>query len=367
MNSDLPDISFDRKFVRNMVESGLRIGLVFILLYLTYDIVRPFVTPILWGGIIAIAAFPLTARFERWLGGRRGLAATLVTLLMILVLLVPFYKVSEALLTGARSLTEQFQSGQLELPGPRESVKSWPLVGTRIYDAWTYAHDNLSEAVTKLAPQLKSFAAGGAAAVGRGLASMLMLLLALLIAGGFMAYAEPCQRVAYQLCVRLGGFRPGGEWASMVVATVRNVLQGIVGVAVIQAGLCAIGLFVMGIPGAPIWSALILLLGVAQLPIVLVVAPVIIYAFNAYDTTAAVVFTLWMLAAGFSDTFLKPLMMGRGLAIPMPVILMGAIGGLIAAGVIGLFIGAVVLSIWYKLFQLWLEQADSEGDGAGLA
>jgi len=358
MEPGAPDISFDRKFVRNMMESGLRIGLVFILLYLTYDIVRPFVTPIAWGGIIAIAAFPLTRQMEGWLGGRRRVAASLVTVLMILVLVVPFYSVSEALVAGGKSLTAQFQAGQLELPGPPESVRSWPLVGERFYQGWSYAHDNLREVATKLAPQLKSFAAQGVSAVGRGLASIVVLLVSLLIAGAFMAYAEPCERMARQFCIRLGGRSPGGDWAPMIVKTIRSVLQGIVGVAVIQAGLCAIGLFVMGIPGAPIWSALILLLAVAQLPTILVVAPIIIYAFSAYGTTSAILFTVWMMAAGLSDNVLKPLLMGRGLDIPMPIILVGSIGGMIASGVIGLFVGAVILSVWYKLFQLWLEQTE---------
>jgi predicted PurR-regulated permease PerM len=183
-----------------------------------------------------------------------------------------------------------------------------------------------------------------------------MFVVSLIIAGGFMAYAETSASAAHRLFVRLGGQNPGGEWAPMCVATVRSVLQGVVGVAAIQAGLCAIGLFSLGIPGAPIWSALILLLAIAQLPTVIVIAPIVVYAFSHYQTTPAIIFTIWMAVAAVSDTFLKPLLMGRGLGIPMPFILMGAIGGMIAAGIIGLFAGAVVLAIWYKLFNSWLEQ-----------
>ena len=136
----------------------------------------------------------------------------------------------------------------------------------------------------------------------------------------------------------------------------RSVLQGVVGVAVVQAILCAIGLVVMGIPAAAIWSAIILFLAIAQLPAIIVIGPIIAWAYGNYDGTSATIFTVWMLLAGFSDAVLKPILMGRGLDIPMPVILIGAIGGMIAAGIIGLFAGAVVLSIWYKLFGAWLEQ-----------
>ena len=153
------------------------------------------------------------------------------------------------------------------------------------------------------------------------------------------------------------GGSPGGEWAALCVATVRSVLQGVVGVAVVQAILCGIGLFAIGIPGAPIWTAIILFLAIAQLPAILVVLPCIIWAFGgSVDTTSATIFAVWMMFAALSDNVLKPLLMGRGLDIPMPVILLGAIGGMIASGIIGLFAGAVVLSIWYKLFKEWLQQ-----------
>jgi predicted PurR-regulated permease PerM len=171
-----------------------------------------------------------------------------------------------------------------------------------------------------------------------------------------MAYAEAAGAAAHRLFTRLGGLHPGGEWAELSVATVRSVLQGVVGVAVIQATLCAIGMFVMGIPGAPVWSAIILFLAIAQLPPLIVVGPMIAYAYGSYEATSATIFTIYMLVAGFIDTPLKPLLMGRGLDIPMPVILIGAIGGMLASGIIGLFEGAVILSILYKLFTAWLEQ-----------
>jgi len=127
-------------------------------------------------------------------------------------------------------------------------------------------------------------------------------------------------------------------------------------VAVIQTTLIAIGLFVAGIPGAPLWSAIILVLAIAQLPALIVVAPIVVYVWSTADTTTAVIFTVYQMLAGASDNILKPILMGRGLDIPMPVILVGAIGGMMMYGIIGLFIGAVILSILYKLFGLWLAQ-----------
>ncbi|MEH6583135.1 MAG: AI-2E family transporter [Halioglobus sp.] len=356
METNEPDTSFDKLFVRNMLESALRIGLVFILLALTYDIIEPFMIPMVWGGIIAIAAFPMVRWLEQRLGGRRGLAASLISLGFILVLVIPCFMLTESLLGSAKAISANLNDGGLKIPPPPAKVAEIPLIGEKTFEAWSLATNNVEAALRQVQPQLKALLSKTLAAIGSGLGGVLMFVISLLIAGGFMTYADSTGAAAHTFFVRLAGPKPGGEWASLCVATVRSVLQGVVGVAVIQALLCAIGLFVMGVPAAAVWSAIILFLAIAQLPPIIIIGPIIAWAFGNYDGTSATIFTIWMLLAGFSDTVLKPMLMGRGLDIPMPVILIGAIGGMIASGIIGLFAGAVVLSIWYKLFGAWLEQ-----------
>lgn len=350
------DTRYDPRFVRNMIESFLRIGLLLLLLIWSYDIIRPFTLPILWGAIIAMAAFPLVRWLQPRVGNRRGLAAGIVTVAFILLLAIPTWQVTDALVGSIRNLATGMEAGELQVPPPPDGVAEWPLVGERIFDYWSQANQDLEALLQNAAPQIKQVSSGLFRKIGGSLLSVLMFVVSLIIAGGFMAYAEPCSEAAHRFFVRVGGLKPGGEWAPLVVATVRSVLQGVVGVAVIQTVLCVIGLSVMGIPGTPIWSAIILFLAIAQLPPLIVIAPLIGYAFTAYDSTPAIIFSVWMLLAGASDTFLKPLLMGRGLDIPMPVILIGAIGGMVSSGIIGLFAGAVVLSIWYKLFREWLGQ-----------
>jgi predicted PurR-regulated permease PerM len=356
MESNETDTRFDRLFVRNMMESALRIALVFILLILTYDIIKPFLIPLIWGGIIAIATFPATRWLEQRLGGKRGLASSLMALAMIMALVVPCFLLTESLLTTVKSAATALDEGSLEIPPPPANIADIPLVGERIYSAWSLAESNLEASLTQVQPQIKAMTAKILAAIGSGLIGVLMFVVSLLIAAGFMTYADSSGAAAHRFFERLAGPKPGGEWASLCVATVRSVLLGVVGVAVIQALLCAVGLFFMGIPAAAVWSAIILFLGIAQLPAIIVIGPIIAWAYSQYDGTSATIFTVWMLLAGFSDTVLKPMLIGRGLDIPMPVILIGAIGGMISSGIIGLFAGAVVLSIWYKLFATWLEQ-----------
>jgi predicted PurR-regulated permease PerM len=356
MDNPQPDTRYDRLFVRNMVESALRIGVLLILFVWTYDIIKPFVVPLLWGGIIAIAAFPLTRFLQGKLGGRRGMASTIVTLSFIVLLVAPCYLVTESLLGTVQSFSANMEDGGLTIPPPPAKVAEWPVVGEKVYTGWALANENIEAAVAQVQPQIKAVISKVLKSIGSGLVGVLMFVVSLIIAGGFMTYAETAGGAIHAIFIRLGGGQPGGEWASMSVATVRSVLSGVVGVAVIQATACAIGLFVMGIPGAPVWAAIILFLAIAQLPPLIIVAPIIAYAYSAYDGTAATIFTVYMLVAGIIDTPLKAMLMGRGLDIPMPVILLGAIGGMVASGIIGLFAGAVVLSIWYKLFMAWLEQ-----------
>ena len=356
MENQTQDTGFDPLFVRNMVESSLRIGLLLLLLIMSYDIIKPFTIPILWGAVIAMAAFPLVKWLEPKLGGRRGLAATLVTLLFILALVIPTWSVTEATLGGLKKLTVALEAGDLQVPPPPAKVESWPLIGEKLFTAWSSANNDLEAFLHNNSAQIKELSGSLLKRIGGSLMGVLMFVVSLIIAGGFMTFAESCGEAANRFFVRVGGLSPGGEWAPLTVATVRSVLQGVIGVAIIQTILVSIGLFVAGVPGAPIWSLVVLFLAIAQLPPLIVLLPIMAYVFSTADTTTAVIFTVYQLVAGASDSFLKPLLMGRGLDIPMPVILIGAIGGMIMSGIIGLFIGAVVLAIWYKLFGLWLEQ-----------
>jgi predicted PurR-regulated permease PerM len=356
MEKPTPTPSFEPLFVRNMIESTLRIALLLTLLLYTYEIIRPFTTPILWGAIIAMAAFPLVKWLQPKVGGRRGLASSLVTLLFIAALVAPAWTVTDAGLGGLKKLSAGLESGELRIPPPGPKVKNWPIVGEQLFASWSSASSDLERFLHSNSKQIGELSGKLLKRIGGSVLGVLMFVVALFIAGGFMTYAESCGDAARRFFVRVGGPDPGAAWAPMIVATVRNVLQGVIGVAIIQTVLVSIGLFVGGIPGAPIISAIVLVMAIAQLPLALLLIPVVAYAFSIMEPTWAIVFSVYMAVAGFSDSFLKPIMMGRGLDIPMPIILFGAIGGMIMSGIIGLFVGAVILSIVYKLFGLWLLQ-----------
>lgn len=347
-----------REVVATALEATVRIGILVLLAAWCFSIVRPFVIPIAWGVIIAVSAHSGYVRLRRLLGGRGGLAATLLVILGLVLLMVPAVMLSETLVDAAKGLAKGFEEGTFALPPPPESVRDWPLVGEGLSNFWAQASENLASTVAMLAPQLK--AVGGwllSTAAGASF-GLLQFVMAIIIAGVFLANSEAGGAFTRALAARLAGER-GVDFARLAEATVRSVTRGILGVALIQSVLAGIGFLAIGIPGAGLWALLCLLLSTVQIGIVPITLPIVVYVLATADTVPAVVFVIWSIFVGTIDNVLKPILLGRGVGVPMAVIFVGAIGGFISSGIIGLFVGSVVLVLGYKLFLAWLH--DFEG------
>jgi predicted PurR-regulated permease PerM len=345
----------DDVFMKRTVEVAIRIGVIAGLIAWCFIIARPFLVPIIWGAIIAVAVFHGYDRLQAGLSGGRITAAVLVTLSMLVLLAVPSVLLGESLVSGAGNVVNSFQTGELYIPPPPDSVAGWPLIGEPIAKIWTLASENLEEALRQTSPLLKGFGAWLlSAAAGAGLA-LLQFVLAILIAGAFLANSGAAGRMTQAVAIRLAGER-GLEFARVAERTVRSVASGILGVALIQALLAGLGFLVAGVPAAGLLTLICLLFGVIQLGVVIVLIPVVIYLFSAADTVTAVGFLIWAILVTPVDNILKPLLLGRGVDVPMLIIFVGAIGGFLNAGIIGLFIGAVILALGYKLFRAWLAQ-----------
>jgi predicted PurR-regulated permease PerM len=347
--------SNDKLFVARALEAAIRIGLVALLLYWCFKIGQPFIETIIWGIVIAVAIHPGYDRLKSALGGRGRLAATLITLFALIVLLVPTYMLSDSLINAVQEYSANIDKGTLRVPPPPESVRSWPVIGEPLHTFWNLASNNLAAALSKITPQLKKFGIpllSTAAGAGVGI---LKFVVSIIIAGVLLANAVGGGRAARTIARRLTG-EQGTKAVELAEATVRSVTLGILGVAVIQTLLAGLGFLVVGVPGAGLWALLVLILAVVQLPTILILGPIIVYVFATASTVIAVMFAIWSLLVGMSDAFLKPLLMGRGVDVPMLVIFIGAIGGFIASGIIGLFVGAIILALGYKLFLLWLNE-----------
>lgn len=354
MNKSYPP-SDDKAFLNRAIETAIRIGLVAIIAVWCFQIVQPFIVPGVWGVIIAVAVYPGYRRLGTALGERHGLAATLFAVLMLVLLIIPAVLLTGTLVDGAQWLAEGLRTGTLSVPPPPESVSRWPLIGENLHRFWTEASQNLEATLRTIGPQFKALGSWLlSAAAGAGL-TILQFVLAVIIAAVLLAHASGSEHVAQVIAARLVGDR-GVEFTHLAEATVRSVTRGILGVALIQSLLAGLGFLAAGVPGAGLWALFCLLLSVIQIGIFPVSIPILIYVFTTADTLTAVAFMIWILLVGALDNVLKPILLGRGVEVPMAVIFLGAIGGFLSSGIIGLFVGAVVLVLGYKLFLAWLNE-----------
>jgi predicted PurR-regulated permease PerM len=350
-----PEPLSDKIFVRRAVEAAIRIGLVALLVAWCFQIVRPFIVPVVWGIIIAVAAHPSYRRLESILGGRRTIAATLFTLLMLILLIGPTVMLAGTLVEGAQGLAADLTDGTLSIPAPPESIGSWPIIGEPLERFWRLALVNLGAALGEIRPQIAAFGRWLLATVAELGLGILQFVIAIIIAGVLLPNAQGGGDAARAIASRLAGER-GPDYAELGQATVRSVARGILGVALIQSLLAGLGFLAVGVPGAGFLALVCLLLAVVQIGPAVVLLGTVIYVFSTADTSTAVIFSIWSIFVALIDNALKPILLGRGVRVPMVVIFVGAIGGLLASGIIGLFVGSVVLALSFTLFNAWLKE-----------
>jgi predicted PurR-regulated permease PerM len=342
-------------FVSNALEAFIRIGVVSLLAVWCFKIGRPFIQIILWGIIIAVALRPTHRKIQSMLNDRGKLAATLITLFALLLFIQAGVMLSGTLLDGAKQVSIKIKEGTLVVPPAPQSVKTWPIIGKPLHQAWSLASVNLKDTLASFTPQLSAFSQWLLANAARSGVAILKFMVSIVIAGILLVKADSGYKAAQAIGRRLAG-EGGVELVDLAGSTLRSVTKGIIGVAVIQSLLAGLGFFAAGVPGAGLWALLVLIIAVAQVPTFLVLGPIILYVFSTASMVTAVLFTVWSIFVGLCDNFLKPILLGRGVQVPMIIVFIGAIGGFISSGIIGLFIGAIVFVVGYQLFLAWLHQ-----------
>lgn len=344
----------DRIFSYRAVETSIRIGLIALLAVSCFQVVRPFVQTIIWGIILAIAIHPVYVRLVRALGGRERLSAAVLVLVSLLLLIVPLVMITTGLIESATELAGKLHEGEIAVPPPPVAVADWPIFGGRLHDLWTTASLSFDVALRQVIPHL----AAGHRVLSAGL-GIVMFALSIVIAGVLLSYSDRATNSAHRIARRLAPER-GDELVALTGATVQSVTHGILGVASIQAFLAGIGMLAVGVPVAGLWALLVLFVTVLQIPGLVVLGPIIVYVFATSSITVAILFCVWALAVSLSDNVLKPILLGRGVDVPTLVIFVGTIGGFILGGIIGLFVGAVLLAVGYTLFNAWVEDVPTE-------
>ncbi|MET1077162.1 MAG: AI-2E family transporter [Pseudomonas sp.] len=345
------------RLLHDLLDLFIRVGLIAAMVAFSYQVFAPFLELMVWSVILAVTLYPLQRRLQARLGWRDGWAATLIVVVAQLLLLVPVYLLLSSLSESLESLIALLKSGAWSLPKPPDSVAGWPLVGPQLHALWLSTSNDLTSTLQNLLPHFKGTGRVLLAALANVSAALLLFIAALIIAGICMAFGEQGANAFKRITTRISGPERGPHIVHLCTATIRAVAMGVIGIAFIQMVLVGMGLVVMGVPGAGFLAFVVLLLGIVQLPATLITLPAILYVFSTQGFDAATIaFALYMFIAGLADNVLKPMLLGRGVDVPMPVVLIGALGGMVAKGIIGLFIGPVILAVAYKLFWMWVDE-----------
>ncbi|WP_340112731.1 AI-2E family transporter [Maribellus mangrovi] len=337
-----------------VIEIAIRLGFLALLVAWCLQLLYPFAGVVVWALILALATAPIYNMLNRWLGDKPSLSAALLVIVGLIVIIIPSWLFFDSFLAGINQLEASMEAGSLVVPPPSPKVADWPLFGDEIYGFWAQAASNLDDFLIRYDDQVNKMAIGLVNGVANMGGSVLQLILSTIIAGVLLATkgtADFTQRFFYKL---VGS--TADEFANIVTTTVQNVLRGVVGVALIQALLVGIGFLLAGVPYAGLWTLLVFVLAILQLPVLLLIIFVIIWLFSVMNPLPAVLWTIYLLLAGASDNVLKPILLGKGAAVPMVVIFLGVIGGFMLSGFIGLFTGAIIISLGYKLFIAWINK-----------
>lgn len=351
--ASLSEIFHDKEYVSKILDAFINISLTALLVISCLFILKPFVPLLVWGIIIAIASYPRFEKLENLLGRRVGWTAVVWTGLLLLIVIVPTCFFARGVVEGGQSLIARIRDGTLSVPPPPAGIEMWPLIGAPLGRAWNAASTDMTQLLLRFAPEIKvALPEILSASAGVGL-TVIQFVFAILVSGALLANSVPIARLTRSLFIRIFGDK-GPEYQQLVGSTIRSVTFGILGVALIQAAFAAAGFLLVGIPGAGAWSVIFLIAALLQVGVIVLI-PAVIYIFATASTGKAVIFLIWCLFVGLMDNILKPILLGRRAVVPILVVFLGAVGGFVALGLIGLFVGAVVLSVGYKLLLAWIE------------
>src|SRR5215469_17560491 len=351
-----PDPAAKSSGSSNLLDVAIRGALILALAVLCYQVFSPFLSLMTWSIILAVTMYPMHQWLTRAVGRKQWLASTILVVIALLLIIIPTGLLLNSFADSVRNFIDAVQNHTLEIPAPPEGVARWPIVGKGVYDTWSKAHSDLPGLVQSMQPKIGQLAQKGLAMVASIGGGLLLFLGSFIIAGIIIAHGESGSRSSKAIFQRTAGLPKGEALAKLSTATIRAVALGVIGVAFIQAILIGLALLLAGVPSAGVLSIIALVLGIAQVPALLITVPVIIYIWSCgdYSNWAAITYTVILLVAGMADNVLKPLMLGRGVAVPMPVILFGALGGIASGGILGMFVGATVLALGYHIFKTWI-------------
>jgi predicted PurR-regulated permease PerM len=339
---------------RFTIDMAVRLSLIAGVVYVSLLLLRPVAPVLMWAVILAVAVFPLFVLMQRRAHLRPWLAATALSILLLALLLTPVALLATSAIETLDSYAGLLSQKNHIIPPPPESVHSWPLIGDRLFDFWRVAANDSRTFLTTHVGQIASLGRFvGSIAAGVAF-EVLQFAAAIIIAGVLLAYSNQLTATVSGLAGRVADAR-GRHFIEIAGSTIRNVSQGVIGVALLQSALLGLGMLVAGVPFAGAITFACLVLAIVQVGPNIVMIPVIIWMWIEMPLASAALFTVYTVPLLLLDNVLRPILMARGLQTPMAVILAGVICGTLTGGLIGLFVGPVVLAVFYDLVTSWVK------------
>lgn len=338
---------------KQIFEIILQLGVVFLILGFSFKLLTPFAMPILWAIILAVAFYPVFNFLQKILKGRKNLASFLITITLLGLIIVPAVIFFNSVATSIFELKAGLENGSLKIARPNQNIKDWPIIGNKAYDVLYSLSIDLKVGLMQYKAEILEVSKAILGTAVSSIIVVLMVILSIIIAGIFMV-STSAQDLAINFIKRISG-DSGDEVLNISVSTIHQVVKGILGVAVIQTLIQAIGLFGANIPFAGILTVMCLILSIIQIGPIIINLGAIAYLFSQDEVTVAIFWSIFFILSGLSDNFLKPWLLGKGAMVPMLVIFLGVIGGFIMSGFVGLFVGPIIFSIAYKLFVAWMQ------------
>ncbi|MDH2385005.1 AI-2E family transporter [Bradyrhizobium sp. CER78] len=336
-----------------LIQLVIRLGLLALLIYWSFVLIEPFVPILAWSVVLAVALYPVFTRLSRALGGRPKVAAALLTVISLGIVMGAAAWLGVGAVDGVKDIADQLSAGSIVVPSPPAQVKGWLLIGAPLYELWDRASTNLRAVLQEVVPHLKPLAGTLFAFAGNAGVGTLKFLVAVALAGFLFPNGSRLAAACREFLSHIVPDR-SEHFLDMAGATIRAVAQGVIGVAVLQSLLAGVGFKLAGIPSAGLLAFIVMLLAIVQIGAAIVLLPVIVWLWSTKDFATALVLTLFFLVVGVLDNVLKPLVMGRGLTTPTLVIFVGVIGGTLAHGIVGLFVGPIILAVAWELMLAWM-------------
>lgn len=342
--------------ITRIILQALGIG---ILIAATFRILMPFLPSILWAAMIVTATWPLLLKLEKGLWGKRNLATALMTTAVLVVFILPFSLAVFALVDNAHTFGSWVKAlAAMKLPALPERVSALPVIGHKLAAVWQDAAD-IPEAVSGyLAPYAGTILSWFISQAGSMGIIAIQFMLTVVITAVLYSRGEVAAVTVIRFAGKLGG-RFGEEAVLLAVQTIRGVAAGVIGTALIQSIIGGIGLAASGVPGASMLTAVMFMMCVAQLPPALVLVPAVIWLYYGGHNAWGTVLLVCTVFISTIDSFIRPLLVRKGADLPLFLVFAGVIGGLVTFGIVGLFIGPVVLAVTYRLFKAWIDSGEA--------